>query len=172
MNLNLKCHKSIQIGCQTHSKLHLSHYSIQTVTLFFFFFVLEGTLGVSLFKPCFTSCILEWGSGRNDLTQVLKLSVSPLSSELVDADTWPNPALSHRSHRSDGERKHADIYPTEFCVIKGGCAGCYQIMSIVWADIYWMLNCARYCFKCFSWIKLSYYLSHVNFMMTLRGPIF
>lgn len=63
--------------------------------------------------------------------QVLKLSVSPLSSELVDADTWPNPALSHRSHRSDGERKHADIYPTEFCVIKGGCAGCYQIMSIV-----------------------------------------
>ena len=30
------------------------------------FFVLEGTLGVSLFKP-FTRCILKWGTGRNDL---------------------------------------------------------------------------------------------------------
>ena len=170
MNLNLKCHKNIQIVCQTHSKLHLSHYSIQTITLFFCARRYPG--GQLIQTLFFTSCILEWGSGRNDLTQVLKLSVSPLSSELVYADTWSNPALSHRSHRSDGERKRADIYPTEFCVIKGGCAGCYQIMSIVWADIYWMLNCARYCFKCFSWIKLSYYLSHVNFMMTLRGPIF
>ena len=54
--------------------------------------------------------------------------MSPLSSGLEYADTWSNPALSHRS---DGEGKRAEIYPAEFRVIKGDCAGCYQIMSIV-----------------------------------------
>ena len=80
--ISLKCHKSIGIGCWTHSRFHPSVYNIQTITPFF---MLEGTLEVSLLNPSFK---LRPGMGSREKWLDLGPEAWCISAELRAQVSW------------------------------------------------------------------------------------